>query len=79
MDHSCLGRTHAAVVFNVDIVDLLDPWVVAGGEEMLVFNVDIVDFLDPVVSHLDMYRTSVLMYRTMVLLARPTKGQMLDV
>jgi hypothetical protein len=32
-----------------------------------------------VVSHLDMYRTNVLMYRTMVLLARPAKGQMLDV
>jgi hypothetical protein len=26
-----------------------------------------------VISHLDMYRTNVLMYRTMVLLARPTK------
>jgi hypothetical protein len=37
---------HAAAVFNVDIVDLLDSWVVAGGEETLVFNVDIVDFLD---------------------------------
>jgi hypothetical protein len=31
-----------------------------------------------VVSCLDMYRTNVLMYRTMVLLVRPTKGQMLD-
>ncbi len=47
VDCSCLGATHAAVVFNVDIVDLLDPWVVAGREETLVFNLDIVDFLDP--------------------------------
>jgi hypothetical protein len=30
-----------------DIVDLLDPWVVAGGEETFVFNVDIIDLLDP--------------------------------
>ncbi len=29
----CLGGTDAAVVVNVDIVDLLDPGVVAGGEE----------------------------------------------
>ena len=32
-----------------------------------------------VISRLDMYRTNVLMCHTMVLLARPTKGQMLDV
>ena len=32
-----------------------------------------------VISRLDMYRTNVLMYHTMVLLARPTKGLMLDV
>jgi hypothetical protein len=32
-----------------------------------------------VVNCLDMYRTNVLMYRTMDFLARPTKGQMLDV
>jgi hypothetical protein len=32
-----------------------------------------------VVSRLDMYRTKVLTYRTMVLLARLTKGQTLDV
>jgi hypothetical protein len=31
-----------------------------------------------VISRLDMYRTNVLMCHTMVLLARPTKGQMLD-
>ncbi len=47
VDHSCLGGTHAAAVFNVDIVDFLDAWVVAGGEETLVFNVDIVNLLDP--------------------------------
>jgi hypothetical protein len=47
VDHSCLGGTNAAVVVKVDIVDLLDPWVAAEGEETLVFKVDIVDFLDP--------------------------------
>ncbi len=41
------GRNTCCRSFECDIVDLLDPWVVAGGEEMLVFNVDIVDFLDP--------------------------------
>jgi hypothetical protein len=33
MDCSCLEGTHAAVVVKVDTVDLLDPRVVAGGEE----------------------------------------------
>ncbi len=30
---TCLGETDAVVVVNVDNVDLLDPRVVAGGEE----------------------------------------------
>ena len=34
---------------------------------------DVFQFAQAVVSHLDMYRTKVLMYRTMVLMARLTK------